>query len=177
MDPFVGEIRIFGGSFAPVDWMFCEGQLLAISQNTALFSILGTMYGGDGRVTFALPDMRGRAPLQQGAGPGLTPRSVGEMDGEEAVTLTMQEMPAHNHLANGVAGTGTAKAPGNAVWSQFATGGRPPVPTKLFAASADTTMAPDAIAPAGDGMGHNNMQPFTAMRYIIALKGIFPQRP
>src|SRR6187402_1117505 len=110
-DPFVAEIRIFPFSFAPKGWAFCDGQLLPLSQNTALFSLLGTTYGGDGKTTFALPDLRGRAPIHQGQGPGLTSRSLGEQDGTETVTLISSQIPAHAHTVNAVSGAGNAAAP------------------------------------------------------------------
>jgi microcystin-dependent protein len=177
MDAYIGEIRMFGGTFAPKGWAFCEGQLMAISQNTALFSIIGVMYGGDGKVTFGLPDLRGSVPINQGAGPGLTPRSVGEMGGSPAVTLLTENMPAHNHLAMGSSGKGTSRSPADAIWSQFSTGTRPPEPTNLYAPSADVTMAADALVTAGQNMPHNNLQPYLPVRFIICLSGIFPPRP
>jgi microcystin-dependent protein len=177
MDAYIGEIRMFCGTFAPQNWAFCEGQLMAISSNTALFSILGVMYGGDGKVTFSLPDLRGSVPINQGAGPGLTQRSVGEMGGSESVTLLPQEMPAHNHLAMGSSAKGTANSPKDAIWSQFSTGNRPPVPTMLYAETPDVTMAPDALGLAGGNMQHNNMQPYLPVRFIISLTGIYPSRP
>lgn len=176
MDAYVGEIRMFCGTFAPKNWAFCEGQLMAISSNTALFSLLGTMYGGDGKVTFGLPDLRGRVPINQGAGPGLTQRFVGEMSGAEAITLLPQEMPAHNHLAMGSSDKGTLNSPTDSIWSEYSTGGRPPVPTKLYAETTDVTMAPDALAYAGQNMPHNNMQPYLSVRFIICMTGIFPPR-
>ena len=177
MDAYLGEIRIFAGNFPPKGWTFCEGQIMPISRNTALFSILGVMYGGDGKVTFALPNLNGRTPIGQGAGPGLTPRSVGETGGAASVTLISEEMPAHNHRAVGLTGNGDANSPASAMWSQFATGGRPPVPAPLYSSTGDIQMAPDALAPAGQNQPHNNMQPYLALRFIICLDGIFPQRP
>lgn len=177
MDAYLGEIRIFSGTYAPKDWMFCEGQLLPISRNTALFSLIGVLYGGDGKVTFALPDLRGRAPLSQGQGPGLTQRSVGEIGGEAGVALTIDEMTAHSHLAGGVPNNGGTNSPANAVWAQSSTGGRPPVPTELFASTGNVQLAPDALAPAGQGAAHNNMQPYLPLRFIICTNGNFPPRP
>lgn len=176
MDAYVGEIRMFCGTFAPVNWAFCEGQILPITRNTALFSILGTMYGGDGKSTFALPDLRGSVPINQGQGPGLTQRFVGEMGGSPQVTLGTENMPAHNHLAMGSSAKGTARSPANAIWSQYSTGIRPPEPTDLYAPTADVTMAPDVLATAGQGTPHNNMQPYLAVRFIICMNGIFPPR-
>jgi microcystin-dependent protein len=176
MDAYLGEIRIFCGNFDPNNWMLCAGQLLPISRNTALFSIIGTMYGGDGKVTFALPDLGGSAPVGQGQGPGLTPRAVGEMGGAPSVTLMQNEMPTHNHLAMGAQQTGTANSPAGATWTTYSIG-RPPSPQNLYAKTGDVDMAPDALAPAGQNMPHNNMQPFLAMRYIICVNGIFPPRP
>lgn len=177
MDPFIGEIRLFGGTFAPADWAFCSGQLMSITSNTALFSILGVMYGGDGKVTFALPNLNGAVPVGAGAGPGLTARFQGDQGGSETVTLVEGQMPLHNHLAMGVGATGTAHSPENAVWSQFSTGSRPPVPSNLYVEQANTVMAPDALKVTGGAQAHNNMQPFLAMNFIISLKGVFPPRP
>jgi len=176
-DAFLGEIRIFAGNFPPKGWQFCEGQLVRVSEFTALFSILGVSYGGDGKTTFALPDLRGRAPMSQGQGPGLTPRSVGERGGAETVTLLTNQMPAHNHGAMGVSATGSTKSPDSAVWSQFASEGRQPVPANLFAATGDVQMAPTALSPAGQSQPHNNMQPYLALRYIICFDGEYPSRP
>jgi microcystin-dependent protein len=177
MDAYIGEIRIFGGTYAPANWMFCEGQIMSIQQNTALFSILGTMYGGNGTVTFGLPDLRGSAPIGQGQGPGLTQRSVGEMGGSPTVTLLQSEMPNHTHAAMGSPQNGDTTSPANAVWAQYATGGRPPVTTKLYAQTSDVTMAPTALNAAGKSQPHNNMQPYLAMRFIICVNGNFPPRP
>jgi microcystin-dependent protein len=176
MDPFLGEIRIFGGNFAPMDWAPCSGQLLPIQRYTALFSILGTQYGGDGRTTFALPNLNGRVPIGAGNGPGLTPRTQGEMGGSASVTLTSGEMPAHNHIAQGVAANGTTQSPANAEWAQYNTTSRPAVHAPLFGDSANATMAPTALGTSGGSQPHNNMQPYLAMNFIICLNGIFPAR-
>jgi microcystin-dependent protein len=177
MDAYLGEIRAFCGDFAPVDWAFCEGQLLPIAANTALFSLLGVNYGGNGTTIFALPDLRGAVPVGQGQGPGLTRRYVGETGGSASVALLANEMPAHNHLANGVTSGGTSNAPTNQVtWAQANTGGREPDPVNLYASAANTAMSPVALQPTGNGQPHNNMQPFQAVRFIICMNGIFPPR-
>ncbi len=177
MEPFIGEIRQFAGNFAPRGWLLCAGQLLPISSNTALFSILGTQYGGDGRTTFALPDLRGRAPMGQGNGPGLTPRQMGEQPGVAAVTLTAAEMPSHNHIPNASdSSSGNVASPKNNVWAltpgQRGSGGAP-----IYNGDVDTSMHPQALGVTGEGQPHNNMQPFLALNFIIASEGIFPQRP
>lgn len=179
-DPFLGEIIMFGGNFAPRGWALCDGQLLAISSNTALFSIIGTIYGGDGRTTFALPDLRGRAPIHKGNGPGLSSRSQGQSGGGESNTLSQNQLPSHNHQ---VAVTAKCKgAAGNAntavgnVWSNDAG-----VSSATYSnAAADADMKADAIdvqeQNVGTGQSVNNMQPFLAINYIIALQGVFPSR-
>jgi microcystin-dependent protein len=176
MDAYIGEIRIFCGNFAPLNWMFCEGQLLPIQQNTKLFSVIGTMYGGNGTVTFALPDLRGSVPISQGTGPGLTPRTVGEIGGTPTVALTQNEMPAHTHRALGYPHTGSVNSPANAAWAQYATTARPPVTTNLYSKTGDVKMAPGELGVAGQNLPHNNMQPYLAMRFIICVEGIFPPR-
>jgi microcystin-dependent protein len=173
MDPFVAEIRIFAGNFAPKGWAFCDGQLLPISQNTALFSLLGTTYGGDGKSTFALPNLQGRAPLQQGQGPGLSLRDLGEIGGAQTVTLITTEIPAHSHSIQAASAGGVAD-PGNQVWGS-AVRGRPPV----YAASnppSNVTMSPQALAITGSSFPHNNMPPYLGLTFIIALQGVFPPR-
>jgi len=162
--PFLGQITLFAGNFAPRGWAFCEGQLLPISQNTALFSILGTTYGGNGQTTFALPDLRGRAPIHPGQGPGLSNRFLGEQGGEEATSLSTAQMPAHSHPAGASSAAQTTNRPGGAV----------PARGGVYATGANTTMGGDTVA--GDSQPHNTMQPFTALSYIIALEGIFPSR-
>lgn len=173
-DQFIGEVRIFGGNFAPKGWALCNGQLLPISQNTALFSLLGTYYGGDGKTNFALPNLMGRAPMHPGQGPGLTNRVLGEMDGSNTVTLLANEMPAHNHLpmANGNEDSGTMSVATGNVWGA---GGRG---TAIYSGdSSRVQMSMLALGPAGGSMPHNNMQPYLGVTYIIALEGIYPARP
>lgn len=173
-EPFVGEIQIFAGNFAPKGWALCNGQLMQIRENTALFSILGTMYGGDGKTTFGLPNLMGRAPMGVGAGPGLTPRNQGQVVGSETVTLLTTQMPMHNHSVGALDGPGaTGTANGN-IWAKNA-GGRTPPPAYSNSAP-NVTMHPMAIGVAGGSMPHNNMQPYLALNYIIALQGIFPPR-
>jgi len=173
-DPFVAEIRMFAGNFAPTGWAMCDGQLLPISQNTALFSLLGTFYGGDGRTTFALPDLRGRIPLQQGQGPGLSNRDLGETGGSSTVTLLTTEIPSHTHQIKAVTASGTSTDPTNKTWAQ-ARYGR--VADQIYATGApDTQMSSNAMSTVGSGLPHNNMSPYLCVTFIIALQGIYPPR-
>jgi microcystin-dependent protein len=174
-DQFVAEIRIFPFNFPPTGWAFCDGQLMPISQNTALFSLLGTTYGGDGKSTFALPDMQGNAPMQPGQGQGLSLRDLGEMSGVESITLLQSEIPVHTHFITAHNGDqADAQNPSvNTALAQSANG---------FAYQANTSanltqLAFQALAPAGGGLPHNNMQPYLTLNFCIALQGIFPQRP
>jgi microcystin-dependent protein len=167
-DPFIAEIILFGGNFAPRGWAFCSGQLLNIASNTALFSILGTTYGGDGRTTFALPDLRGRVPLHPGTGPGLTNRRQGEKSGVERHTLSDAEMPSHTHTAKAQQGNGSTENPTGLLPA------RNPAGIPEYGATADADMSADAIAAAGGSQSHNNMQPYLGVNYIIALVGVFP---
>jgi microcystin-dependent protein len=170
-DPFVGEIRIFAGNFAPSGWALCNGQILPISQNTALFSLLGNAYGGNGISTFGLPDLRGRAPILFGQGPGLTDRVRGEALGAETHTLSVAEIPAHTHPLGASAANGTSDAVAGGVMA------RSPAAIPQFEASADTMLAPSTVATTGDSQPHNNMQPYLTLTFIIALQGIYPQHP
>lgn len=173
-NPFLAEIRIFTAGFAPKGWAQCDGQLMPISQNTALFSLLGTTYGGDGKSNFALPNLQGCAPMQQGQGPGLTLRDLGETGGEQTVTLLQTEMPAHSHTALGSSASGSA-SPVNNAWGEGAKLGG----GNLYAPSAQATnvqMNPFALSIAGGSQPHNNLQPFLGLMFIIALQGIFPAR-
>ena len=169
-EAYIGEIRMFGFNFAPRGWATCSGQIMPIAQNQALFSLLGTMYGGNGQTTFALPDLRGRAPLHVGQGPGLANRTQGEVGGTEASMLALNEMPQHTHLmrAGDAPSTGTPAA--NTVLAAPTTG-------RLFrsGAVADATLAPTAGF-AGGNQPHENMQPFTVVNFSIAIQGIFPSR-
>ena len=173
-DQFVAEIRIFPFNFAPKGWAFCNGQLLPISQNTALFSLLGTTYGGDGKSNFALPDMQGNTPMQQGQGPGLSLRDLGELAGEQTVTLLQTEMPAHAHTAVAATGTGQGSPVNNAWASGLKTG--PSLYSAPGANSKDVPMSPAALSIAGGSQPHNNMMPFLTLNFCIALQGIFPAR-
>lgn len=171
--PFIGEIRMFGGNFPPRGHALCNGQLLSISQNSALFSILGVNYGGDGRVTFGLPNLQGRAAIGVGQGNGLTNRYLGEIAGEPSVTLNTNEMPAHNHTANASGGSGNSPSPTNAIWSASGVGR---TPDAAYANSGNSTMAPNTLTPSGGNQPHNNFPPYLAVTFIIALNGIFPPR-
>lgn len=168
---------MFGGNFAPRGWAFCDGQLLPISQNTALFSILGTTFGGNGQTTFALPDLRGRVPLHPGQGPGLSPYQLGQSAGSESVTLQTGQMPAHTHPATvtvHASGRATAEDPSGAVpatTSQPAYGAAPSEGTNMNAG-----MATAQVAHAGGNQPHDNLQPYLAVSFIIALEGIYPSR-
>ncbi len=171
--PFVGEIRMFGGNFAPKGHALCNGQLLQIRQNTALFSILGVTYGGDGRTTFGLPNLQGSAAIGAGQGPGLSQRVLGEVGGVTNVTLSTAEMAAHSHTANASGGLGDSPSPANAIWSASGSGR---TPDTIYATSGNASMSPNALSPAGGSGSHNNMPPYLAVSFIIALVGIFPPR-
>jgi len=171
-EPFIGQIMMFAGNFAPRGWAFCEGQLLSVAQNTALYSILGTTYGGNGQTTFALPDLRGRLPMQPGQGPGLSPRTLGEQGGSESVTLISSQMPAHNHTLNVSSQQGDTETPVGTVLAADNTA----TITNYRAAPIDGTMNPSAIGVAGGTQPHNNMSPFLCINFIIALEGIYPSR-
>jgi len=167
-EPFVAEIRIFAGSFAPRGWAFCNGQLLPISQNTALFSLIGTTYGGDGRTTTALPNLEGRAPMHPGRGPGLTDKRLGQRGGVETVTLTEAQMPNHTHTLNGTNENANQRAMAN---NYLARG------TQMYHSPTNLgDMADQALPSTGGSQAHNNMQPFLTMNYIIALVGLYPSR-
>jgi microcystin-dependent protein len=172
-NPFVGEIRIFGFNFAPIGWALCNGQLLPISQNTALFSLLGTQYGGDGRSNFALPNFQGCAPLNWGNGAGLTPRVIGESGGEETVTLTVEELPAHTHALNCVDAPGDQNVPAGRAWASAHVGNNK---IAMYSNSTNAAMRSAALAAAGNSGPHNNMPPYLVLNFCIALVGIYPAR-
>jgi microcystin-dependent protein len=171
-EPFIGQIIIFAGNFAPRGWAFCNGQLLSIAQNTALFSILGTTYGGNGQTTFALPNLQGRLAMHAGSGPGLTPRDLGEVGGGETVTLTNSQMPAHNHVLACNTNPGNQTQPeANILGAESASA------TQVYTnAQPNQTMSPLSISASGGSQPHDNMPPFQCLNYIIALEGIFPSR-
>jgi microcystin-dependent protein len=169
-EPFVAEIRIFGFNFAPVGWAFCNGQILPISQNTALFSLLGTTYGGNGTSNFALPNLQGAAPLGLGQGPGLSQRDEGETGGEAALTLLVTEMPAHAHTPACNPGMGDRYSPAGSFWATDAGGNNEYAPT------ANDKMSTVALGITGAGQPHNNLQPYLVLNFCIALNGIFPPR-
>jgi microcystin-dependent protein len=173
-EPYIGEISVFAGNFPPRGWAFCDGQLLSIAQNTALFAILGTTYGGNGQTTFGLPDLRGRAPLHAGQGPGLSGRLIGEAGGQERVVLSAAQMPAHTHSANGSPAAAAALSPGGNVWAAAPAGGASNYLSAPDAPSA--VMAAEAVGLAGGGQGHENMQPYLGVNFIIAMEGVFPPR-
>jgi microcystin-dependent protein len=168
-DPFVAEIRMFAFNFAPKGWAWCSGQLLPISQNTALFSLLGTTYGGDGKSNFALPDLQGSAPMHPGQGPGLSLHDLGEAGGSQSVILLQSEMPVHNHGMRGVEDDGSFLTPSNML---FGSGNQ----MYATAPAGGATLAAEALAPMGGSQPHNNMQPYLTCYFNIALQGVFPPR-
>jgi microcystin-dependent protein len=171
-DPFIAEIIMFGGNFAPNGWAFCDGQVLAISQNNALFALIGTTYGGDGRTTVQLPDLRGRVPMHWGTGPGRTPRNIGATGGVESVVLNTGNMPSHVH--------GVAVPVENSEGQSASPAGNFPAageePTKPYAASSSSTLGSFNSAPVGGSTSHENMPPFQCVSFIIAMVGVFPSR-
>jgi len=177
MDPFVGEIRIFAGNFSPTGWALCNGQLLLISQNTALFSLLGTTYGGNGTTNFALPNLQGSAPLDQGQGPGLSLRSIGQAGGEAAVTLVNSDLPAHTHLPVANSTAPQVTTPGGNTWAPPDPGAGRGLNIYSPDKGSGPPMHPQAVGATGGGLPHNNMPPYLTLTFIIALQGIYPPRP
>ena len=170
-DPFVAEIRIIPWNFAPRGWAFCDGQLLPISQNTALFSLLGTTYGGNGASNFALPDLQGRAVMQPGQGPGLSLHDLGETGGSETVSLLESEMPSHAHNLVAYSGVADQRAPAsNRVLARSSNA------TPYTASAPTQSMNYSSLAPTGGDQPHNNMQPYLTLNFVIAMQGIFPPR-
>jgi len=162
--PFIGEIRIFGGNFAPAGWAFCDGTLIPIADNDTLFNLIGTTYGGDGQTNFALPDLRSRVPIH--VGPGF---ALAQNAGVETVTLTTGQIPSHNHVPQANSGTGSQTSPAGAVWAESA--------LNEFSANVPAvTMAPTALGPAGGSQPHDNMMPFVGVNFIISLFGVFPSQ-
>ncbi len=173
-EAFVGEIRIVGFNFPPKGWAACNGQLIPISQNTALFSLLGTQFGGNGTTNFALPNLQGSSALGQGQGVGLTDYTVGEIGGSSGIVLSSTQIPTHTHPLNGLNAAATTSIPTGAVPAEAAAN---PRFTSLYSTTAATgTAAPAAVSAAGNGTAHNNMQPYLTMNFVIALQGIFPLR-
>lgn len=173
-DQYVGEIRMFAGNFAPTGWALCNGQILPITQNTALFSLVGTYYGGDGKSTFGLPNLQGSMPLGQGQGTGLTARNMGDTGGSPTVTLLQSQIPSHSHTPQAATAGGT-DSPTNNVWGESKLG---KTPLNLYAASSSSNVQMNALALGftGGNQPHNNMPPYTALSFIIALTGVFPPR-
>ncbi len=177
-DGFIGEIKMFGGNFAPRNWAFCDGQLLSINNNQALFSILGTTYGGDGRTTFGLPDLRGRVAMHAGQGPGLSNHPLGQKAGAETVTLTENQIPSHTHVAtttvNADSNAGASTTPVGNVWALHTED------ITAYGSTQNATMAADAVAVSnansGGGQDHTNLQPYQVVNYIICIEGVFPSR-
>lgn len=168
-EPFIGEIRMFAGNFAPTGWATCDGQILPISQNTALFAILGTFYGGDGKSTFALPNLRDSAPMHHGQGIGLSERVIGEASGSSTVTLLESEMPSHTHIANAKTSLGNSQTPAGQTWAGSN------VAKQYVNTNPNTPMSPQALSIAGASLPHNNMPPYLVVTFIIAMQGTFPR--
>lgn len=169
-DPYIGEIRSFGFNFAPLGWAQCNGQLLSIASNTALFSILGTTYGGDGKSTFALPNLQGNVVMGAGQGSGLSNRVLGESGGTATETLTIQQIPPHTHPVNAQAGNGNKPGPAGNFWAQDLGG------SKEYGDSGSAQMATGTVTPSGGGQAHDNLQPYLVLNYCIALQGVYPPR-
>jgi microcystin-dependent protein len=172
--PYIGEIRMFAGNFAPIGWMLCQGQLIPISQNDAMFNLLGTTYGGDGQETFALPDLQGRVPVHQGTNQGVT-FTIGEKTGVESVTLTQNQISTHNHSLVATS-TGPVLSPANAIPALAASSGQLGVMVYGQSTGAGTTLHPNTIQPSGGSQPHDNMQPFLCINFIIATQGLFPSQ-
>jgi microcystin-dependent protein len=170
-DPFLGEVRMFAGNFAPVGWVMCNGQALNIAENDALFTLLGLTYGGDGVNTFNVPDLQGRTPICAGTGDRLTPRVLGAILGSETVTLTPATMPTHLHPVHACSIAGTLSDPTNAVWAAAST-----AELQYSSLTPNVTMSATATSNAGGGAGHENMAPFLAVSFIIATAGIYPSQ-
>jgi microcystin-dependent protein len=166
--PYIGEIRMFAGNFAPAGWAFCNGQLLPISENETLFVVIGTTYGGDGQQTFALPNLQSRIPVHNGTGSGLSSYQLGETGGAEQVTLTINQIPIHNHPPLASDAGGTADSPGNNFWAASSLG------KPYVAGPTGVQMNPQSISPTGGSQPHDNMIPFLCVSYIISLFGLFP---
>ncbi|SOE20027.1 Microcystin-dependent protein [Spirosomataceae bacterium TFI 002] len=173
MEPSLAEIVLFAGNFAPRGWALCHGQLLPISQNTALFSLLGTIYGGDGRTTFALPDLRGRAPVSPGNGPGLSNYNIGQRTGVESVTLNSTHIPSHTH---NMQASSNPPSKNTAEGASLASGDRITPLNNIYATGGGNVSMGSNTGDTGNGQAHNNMQPFIALNYIIALQGTYPSR-
>jgi microcystin-dependent protein len=177
MEPFLGQITLFPFFFAPRGWAFCEGQLMPISQNTALFSLLGTYYGGNGTSNFALPDLRGRAPVGQGQGPGLSSYDLGGIQGVETVTLLASQAPSHSHPFPAFAAQATTNAPSGALPAEGHSTGRGAPAVNTYAPPGTAVpLASGQVTPAGGGLPHNNLQPYLTLNWCIALQGIYPPR-
>lgn len=168
--PYVGEIRIFAGNFAPAGWAFCEGQLVPISENDTLFNLIGTTYGGDGEETFALPDLRGRLPVHMGTGPGLSPYVIGQLGGTETVTLTTTQLPSHTHPLIGSSDNATKVDAKNHVLAQT------PTYTPYIAAPPNVGLSPNSVSPTGGSQPHDNQMPYLCLNFIISLYGIYPSQ-
>lgn len=169
-DPFIGEIRMFGGNFAPAGWAWCSGQLMPISENEALFNLIGTTYGGDGQETFGLPNLESRIPIHAGTGPGGITYQLGEQAGVETVTLTTQQIPIHSHPMIATADIGSASSPGGNILAQSSA-------LKLYTASAPSiALHAQAVTPVGGSQPHENIQPYLCIGFIISLFGIFPHQ-
>lgn len=175
MDPYVGEIRLFAGNYAPIGWALCDGSIMSIQQHSVLFAVIGNQYGGDGHTTFALPNLLGKAPMGQGTGPGLTPRALAAEVGEKTQTLTLDQIPHHTHTPNGTSVSSNATAlsdPTNSIWgSEGIT-----APFKPYSSNANVYMNALALDSVGGDAAHNNMQPFLSLNFIIALEGVFPPK-
>lgn len=176
-EPFIAEVRIFPFNFAPRGWAFCDGQLLPIAQNTALFALIGTTYGGDGQTTTALPNLQGRTAMHPGTGPGLTSRSLGQQGGLDTVTLSPAQIPQHNHLLRARAEAGDASDPANQVPAAAKDDGTgSPVNSPYTSEAADTSLNANALATVGGSQAHNNTMPSLVLNFCIALQGLFPSR-
>ena len=172
--PYIGEIRMFGGNFAPQGWALCMGQTLSIAQNDVLFNLIGTTYGGDGVNTFNLPDLRGRIPIHQGTNPATgTPYQLGQVGGSEQVTLTLQQLPSHAHAAQAQSGNGTQAGPGNGVWATELDPNLKPFSTSQTPAGV---MNPACVGPTGGSQPHEDRMPYLVINFIIALEGIYPSQ-